>query len=280
MHQFLAVFVLVQIFFTPQASAQEAKLYDGPIFDAHVHYNRTVWDVLSAKDIIAKWDAAGVNRALVSSTPDDGTLTLLDSAPGKVVAFLRPYREFKDLGAWHKMPELVANAEKRLGMGLHTGFGEVHLVRPENVSTPVVRQYLDMVTARGLYIQPHANARVLEALLKIEPRLKVIWAHAGFDEPPASISAMMDTYPNVSADLSFRANDIFDGEEIDPAWRDLLVRHADRFMVGSDTFLNERWQEYEALIANHRSWLSLLPRDIAEKIAFRNAQELFGSGTH
>ena len=32
---------------------------------------------------------------------------------------------------------------------------------------------------------------------------------------------------------------------------------------------------YGELIALNRSWLKLLPRDIAEKIAFRNAAKLF-----
>lgn len=278
MLRIFAFIVFFQFSFASPVPAGEGKPYDGPIFDAHVHYSRTFWDKLPVEDIIARWDAAGVSRSLVSSTPDDGTLKLLEAAPGRVVPFFRPYRKSTDKGAWYKMPELIAYSEERLNSGVHAGLGEVHIVRPENVDAPVVRRYLEMVTARGLYIQPHANAAVLETLLKAEPRLKVIWAHAGFDESAVSVGAMMDAHPNVWADLSFRADDIIDGEGLDAAWRELLIRHADRFMIGTDTFIEDRWREYEAIVANHRAWLSLLPRDVAEMIAYRNAEKLFGPG--
>ncbi|MCH7916168.1 MAG: amidohydrolase, partial [Deltaproteobacteria bacterium] len=42
------------------------------IFDAHIHYSRPDWEVLSPKQALAILDRAGVRRALVSSTPDDG----------------------------------------------------------------------------------------------------------------------------------------------------------------------------------------------------------------
>lgn len=47
-------------------------------------------------------------------------------------------------------------------------------------------------------------------------------------------------------------------------------------MVGSDTWVNSQWDSYESIIAANRRWLSLLPRSVAEKIAYRNAERLFG----
>jgi len=277
MFRIVTLIVLFQFAFVSLARADEAKPYVGPIFDAHVHYSSTSWDTHSPADIIAKWNAAGVSRSVVSSTPDDGTLKLLEAAPERVVPFFRPYRKYTDLGAWYKMPELVAYSEQRLGRGVHVGLGEFHLVRPENVNTPVVRRHLEMAAARGLFIQPHTNAATLETILKIAPGLKVIWAHAGF-EPPALVGEMMDAYPNVLADLSFRADDIIGEDGLNKEWQELLIRHADRFMVGTDTYLDERWRQYEALVADHRTWLSLLPGDAAEMIAHRNAERLFGPG--
>lgn len=46
-------------------------------------------------------------------------------------------------------------------------------------------------------------------------------------------------------------------------------------MVGSDTWINGRWDNCDALISGYRAWLAQLPRDAAEKIAFRNAERLF-----
>ena len=71
------------------------------------------------------------------------------------------------------------------------------------------------------------------------------------------------------------------GEEgLDPAWREVLIRHAGRFMVGTDTYVAERWREYEGLVADHRAWLSSLPRDVAEMIAYKNAVKLFRLEPH
>ena len=46
-------------------------------------------------------------------------------------------------------------------------------------------------------------------------------------------------------------------------------------MVGSDTWVNGQWDNYSSIIASNRSWLSKLPRKVAEKIAYKNAERLF-----
>src|SRR5215510_5885879 len=78
------------------ATAQAQEL---PIFDAHIHYSRPDWQVFTPERILAILDQAGVQRALVSSTPDDGTLQLYAAAPQRIVPFLRPYRTRKIWGA-------------------------------------------------------------------------------------------------------------------------------------------------------------------------------------
>jgi hypothetical protein len=50
----------------------------------------------------------------------------------------------------------------------------------------------------------------------------------------------------------------------------------DRFLVGSDTWVNERWQSYEALMRDARAWLGDLPPEAAKKIAWENGAALFG----
>ena len=76
--------------------------------------------------------------------------------------------------------------------------------------------------------------------------------------------------------MSYRESDILRGGGLDPAWKKLLLRHADRFMVGSDTWVNGQWANYGSIIAQNRAWLALLPRREAEMIAYRNAEGLFG----
>ena len=53
-----------------------AQARELPIFDAHLRYSRPDWQVFTPKRILAILDQAGVQRALLSNTPDDGTLQL------------------------------------------------------------------------------------------------------------------------------------------------------------------------------------------------------------
>ena len=48
---------------------------------------------------------AGVKRALVSSTPDDGTIKLYQRDPKRIVPILRPYRTREDIGHWWQDPQ-------------------------------------------------------------------------------------------------------------------------------------------------------------------------------
>src|SRR2546427_12382464 len=98
-----------------------------PIFDAHVHYSRPDWDVYSADRALAILRAAGVRRAIVSSTPDDGTLKLYGKAPKTIVPFLRPYRTRDDMGSWHNDPGVQSYVEERRKRGVYPGNGEVQL---------------------------------------------------------------------------------------------------------------------------------------------------------
>jgi hypothetical protein len=47
-------------------------------------------------------------------------------------------------------------------------------------------------------------------------------------------------------------------------------------MVGSDTWVNARWQGYEGLMADARRWLGGLPPELARRIAWGNGATLFG----
>ena len=94
-------------------------------------------------------------------------------------------------------------------------------------------------------------------------------------EPPDVVGPMLDKYKTLYADTSYRENDILSGDTIDPAWLAVINRHSDRLMVGTDTWVNSHWDDYEGLIALNRAWLSKLPRKIAEQIAYKNAAKLF-----
>ena len=128
----------------------------------------------------------------------------------------------------------------------------------------------------SLYLHAHADDEALEILFRHNPKARIIWAHTGFSTSPEKVEAYLDRYPALWGELSYRHGITGAGGELSPAWRRLFERYPDRFLIGSDTWINERWSSYPAIMAGYRAWLSQLPREVAEKIAFRNAERLFG----
>lgn len=66
---------------------------DLPLFDAHIHYNHDAWESVPPKEAIARLRKAGIMRALVSSSSDEGTQKLYAEAPDLIIPELRPYRK-------------------------------------------------------------------------------------------------------------------------------------------------------------------------------------------
>jgi hypothetical protein len=103
-----------------------------------------------------------------------------------------------------------------------------------------------------------------------------VWAHTGFSTSPSRVAELLKTYPDLWGELSYRSG-IADGSgNLSPEWRDLFARHFDRFLIGSDTWINERWFSYDAIMNGYRAWLAQLPEDQARRIASENAERLFG----
>src|SRR5919202_4371174 len=90
---------LTLVWFASAAGAQVVPAdEDLPVFDAHIHYNREAWGLYSVDEALAILDQAGVSKAFVSSTPDEGTLMLYRRAPQRIVPSLRMYRTGGDQG--------------------------------------------------------------------------------------------------------------------------------------------------------------------------------------
>ena len=253
-----------------------AQSPDPPIFDTHIHYSSGDWVEYPPERILGILDKAGVKRALVSSTPDDGTLTLYAKDPKRVVPILRPYRTRGDMGHWWQDPAVLAYVQERLqkNRGVYKGIGEFHLFGGQT-GTFVVKRMTELALQEDIYLHAHSDELAIIELFTIEPRLKVIWAHAGMTSGPQAVGALLDRYPNLWVDLAIRNGDVAPGGQLDPGWRAVFLRHPDRFLAGTDTWMTSRWEALPDSVTEVRGYLSQLPRDVAEKIAFRNAERLF-----
>jgi len=107
--------------------------------------------------------------------------------------------------------------------------------------------------------------------------VRLIWAHTGIGGPPvARVRALLDRYPRLMGELSYRPGLACADGRLCPEWRELLLAYPRRFMIGSDTWVNQRWSAYDDLMRGYRVWLGDLPPDVGQRIAWGNAAALFG----
>lgn len=251
---------------------------DVPLFDAHIHYKEPAWDAYPVTSIIELMDRSGVAMGLVSSTPDEGTIMLWDYAPNRIVPELRPYHGDAGSSNWTKAPNMDAYLAQRLADYPHVGIGEFHIRRIDTSDAPLFRKVIAMAKRDNLFLHVHSGHAEIRWLYGLDPDIKVIWAHAGLGEPPAQVYRLLKDFPTLTADTSLREFSINDGpgNKLNPEWEKIIFEFQDRLMIGSDTWVNSQWDRYESIIASNRAWLSKLPRTVAEKIAHKNAERLFG----
>jgi predicted urease superfamily metal-dependent hydrolase len=258
---------------TLTVSAEEIVLEENamPIFDAHIHYSQDVWNAISPKEAIRRLREAGVKRALVSSSSDEGTQRLLQADPAFVVPSLRPYRKRGTLDSWMYDESIIPYLKERLEKYRYAAIGELH-IDGEQAYTPVMQEVIRLAKKYKLVLHVHSDAHAIRFIFKQYPEARILWAHAGFDYAVV-VGKMMDQYPNLMADLSFRGEIINEGRLM-KAWRILLTRHADRFLLGIDTYEPQRWLQIKNVMRWQRELLAALPEDVAKKIADKNSSFL------
>jgi len=246
-----------------------------PVFDAHLHYSHDAWEAVPPQDAVAILRKAGVRRALVSSSGDDGQQRLKALAPDLFVLELRPYRSRGVIGTWFRDDTVPAYLEERLNKSRYAGIGEFHLYGAD-ADLPVPRRMVALARRYGLHLHAHSDADAVERLFVQWPQARILWAHAGFERPD-KVRDMLRKHANLWCDLAFRT-DQASGGKVDPEWRKAFLEFPERFLVGTDSFTPERWHYVGEHARWSREWLADLPGDIAERIAYRNGEALFAPG--
>ncbi len=268
----------------PAAVVAFAILWPGPahaqstlkIFDAHLHYNQEPTPFYPLDKVLEIFRRNSVAGILATSRPNKGTHQLVDAkAPGLwVVPFIRPYRVRADIQTWFEDPaiyDLIVDEYKR---GHYRGIGEFH-IHGRAAAGAQVKKVVDFAVERDLYLHAHCDEEALILLFGHNPKARIIWAHTGFTTPPARVRELLEKYPALTGELSYRSG-IAEGGKLTAEWRDLFARHSDRFLLGSDTWINERWFNYDGIVNGYRAWLADLPPEQARRIAHGNAERLFG----
>jgi hypothetical protein len=247
-----------------------------PLFDAHMHYNVEARSFLTPQQVIELWRKVGIRAVLATSRPNDGTLDLIAQKASDIaiVPFLRPYRIQPDRYDWFSNTDVAAYVEKELQRGIYRGIGEFHIFG-KDADAPYVAKIARLAKERNLWLHAHADEDAVERILGHAPGVKIIWAHTGMSTALDKVEAMFAQYPSLVGELSYRMDLEQDGK-LNPRWRQLMLRYPERFLVGTDTWITPRWGQVEELAAFYRRMLGHLPRDVAEKIAYRNGMTIFG----
>jgi hypothetical protein len=283
----LAPHALASVGAGAQPQAEGPAPYAGPIFDAHLHYNvEAAQGPHPVADVLGRLQRSGVRGFLANSRPNDGS-KLLAASPERraagiqIVPFVRLYRDRADYSAWFADASIAAMVRAELAAGSpagpYRGLGEFHLYDSANARGPVARELMRLAQERDLAVLAHVDEQAVALLLAEAPQARLIWAHSGIDGTPTErVRELLQRHPRLLGELSYRPG-LSDGQgRLSPEWQALLLAHPTRFMIGSDTWINQRWQHYEALMQDYRRWLGGLPAAVARRIAWDNAAALFG----
>lgn len=284
--------------------------YGGPLFDAHLHYNDEACVHTAPSpgcphpkaDVLERMNKSGVRAIIANSRPNEGTFALasatdLTRAAGvTVVPFVRLYRNRADYSNWFRDPTIVdmVNAELARGTpaGPYRGLGEFHLYESANADGPVARQLMALAEEKNLAILAHVDDVAIDMLMAHTKAgsadraatqhrgFRLIWAHTGIGGTPAQrVDELFARYPALMGELSYRPGLTCGDGQLCTDWRALLIKYPDRFMIGSDTWVNQRWLYYGELMQGYRTWLGGLPADVARRIAWDNGARTFGVAT-
>ena len=277
-------------------SPARAADYSGPLFDAHLHYNEEAWNgstgPITPADVLARLQRNGVRAVVANSRPNDGTKTLvalpeLARAGVTVVPFIRLYRNRADYDNWFKdesifdlvVAEFARGAPSGAGPARvpYQGLGEFHLYDSANANQPVAKKLMQFAASHQLPVLAHVDDTAIDLLMAHAPTARLIWAHTGIGGAPVErVDALFARYPQLMGELSYRPGLTCEGGQLCPEWRTLLLKYPSRFLIGSDTWVNQRWLSYDALMQGYRAWLGGLPADVARQIAWGNGAALFG----
>ena len=306
----IALAVLPFTVFTPSPLlAQQNTAADMPIADLHFHpgqqgktpanvrdgFDRSGvrWFGLGAvggPNVIPDFYRAFGDRLIIWAGQQGMDQILLKDGAGEIENPANP--AFKQLFA--NMQDALAN-KKIVGIGElfvnnQRSSSLASLRRKMLIDGPVIRSLFDVAAKYHGFVAFHMEGDAdsvaqLERLAASNLTGRIILNHCGVNLGPAELDRLFAEHPNLFCEFSVRYpprrppngvfTEIFTGRAINPGWTDVLVRHADRFMVGTDAEGNN--QDYIKSIQNVRGGLlANLPIDVARKVAYGNAKELFG----
>ncbi len=175
------------------------------IFDAHLHYNQEPNPFYDLDKVLETFRRNNVTGIIATSRPNKGTHQLVDAkAPGlTVVPFIRPYRTRSDIQTWFDDPAIWDLIQSEYKRGYYRGIGEGHIYG-KAAAGEQVKRIVNFAVEKDLWLHMHCDEEALLLLFGHNPKVRIIWAHTGFSTAPARVRELMDKYPALMGELSYR----------------------------------------------------------------------------
>jgi predicted TIM-barrel fold metal-dependent hydrolase len=281
----LAGLVLGLAVLVVQSMGAAAAEYTGPLIDAHAHVpNATAIDVY----------VAAMKRHNVRKVVLLGVGGLQPREGEWIEGAAKKYPDLVAVGVRVPDPTNMAAAgqlDVELARTKARVMGEAHIRHVEqkierDPSAPAFMQILQLSAQRGVPIVIHddltpAASASLEAALAAHRQATIVLAHAG-GAKPAALEGLLARNANLMIDLSgmhFERTPALAKEKgpLDPAWKALIVKRPDRFLIGLDVWAARLFEPatLDRLLTWTRRVLGELPPETAELVGWKNAATLY-----
>jgi len=167
-------------------------------------------------------------------------------------------------------------AQYNVPLDIHMEAVPQSLKLPANLSSPPNPSYLT------------PNIQALERLLEYNRQAKIIWVHIGWDQTgqrTAELTAqLLAKHPNLYVSIKICTKDsplenclLDNNGQITLAWLEVIQAYPDRFLIGSDQFYITPGlrTDFPPSVDDTIAVLDKLPPDLAKKIAYDNALNVF-----
>ena len=259
--------------------------YTGRLVDAHTHVpNATAIDAYV--EAMKRHNVSKVILLGVGGVQKDDPAWIAAAAkkyPDRVVTSV-PVADPTSPAAADKLEAALARSPAR-------AVGEVHIRQvsrkiDRNPGDAAFGKVLDVAARHKTPVVIHAELNDgatagLEQALGAHREATIVVAHGG-EAAPARLEPLLARHANLVIDLSgmhFQRTPALATENgpLDPAWKALIEKHPDRFVMGVDVWAARLFEPamLDRLFKWTRRVLGELKPDVAEKVAYANAVRLF-----
>jgi len=310
---FTLIFLIIGLFFClASISLSESLRYSGLIFDAMAQIDERTDYAKSIKKVreagISKLALFARSRKYLGQNEDE-VLELRNTHKDLIILGTPKYFLLRDDLDDDYISTTLENIDKYnylfIGEILYTHADKSHgeqTERGERYVDPLqlgTKKFLNELSGLNIPVMTHWEVYNWErdwprfSKIYSEYRdIKFIIPHMAFGHP-YQVEKILSAHPNVYMTISKKEKDqrsysdrmkasklgpgFLDSSKIlRSPWASILEKYQDRLLFATDAHKRPRWKKYRKIIRKYRKILGQLPREFAEKIAYKNAEILYG----